>query len=181
MNDFAEPLPMIGDRYTLRYLTEDDGAVIQQLCERCDDYFDLITGLPPGSAEAQSLFVALPEGSSYEDKALLGVFTTPDDRLIGVIDIVRDAPQPGEWWLGALLLDPAHRNHGLGARIVQAMEAWMAALGARSVRVSVLEQNTQGLAFWQRLGYAEVMREPPHVLGVKDSVAIILRHPLNQA
>jgi len=181
MNDFAEPLPAIGDEYTLRYLTEDEGAAIQQLCERCDDYFDLITGLPPGSAEAQSLFVALPEGSGYEDKALLGVITTPGDRLIGVIDIVRDAPEPGEWWLGALLLDPAHRNHGLGTRLVQAIEVWMAALGAKNVRISVLEQNTRGLAFWQQNGYAEVMREPPHLLGVKESVAVILRHPLNQA
>ena len=178
MNDFAEPLPTIGDGYTLRYLTEDDGAAIQQLCERCDDYFDLITGLPPGSAEAQSLFIALPEGSGYEDKALLGVFMAPDDTLIGVIDIVRDAPELGEWWLGALLLDPAHRNHGLGTRLVAALEAWMAAQGARSVRVSVLEQNTRALAFWQRQGYAEITREPPHVLGAKESIAIILRHPL---
>jgi GNAT superfamily N-acetyltransferase len=181
MNDFAEPLPAIGDDYTLRYLTEDDGAAIQQLCERCDDYFDLITGLPPGSAEAQSLFVALPEGSSYDDKALLGVLSAPGERLIGVVDIVHDAPGPGEWWLGALLLDPAHRNHGLGARLVHALEAWMTALGAESARVSVLEQNTRGLAFWQQHGYVEVMREPPHVLGVKESVAVILRHPLNQA
>ena len=181
MNDFAEPLPMLGADYALRYLTEDDGAAIQQLCERCDDYFDLITGLPPGSAEAQSLFVALPAGSGYEDKAVLGVFRASDDRLIGVIDIVRDAPEPGEWWLGALLLDPAHRNHGLGARLVQTMEAWMAALGAQSVRVSVLEQNTRALAFWQRHGYAEVMREPPQLLGVKESVPLILRRPLNEA
>lgn len=178
MNDFVEPLPMIGGEYTLRYLTADDGAAIQQLCERCDDYFDLITGLPPGSAEAQSLFVALPEGSSYDDKALLGVFTAPGERLIGVVDIVRDAPAPGEWWLGALLLDPAHRNRGLGARLAQALEGWMEALGAMSVRVSVLEQNTRALAFWQRLGYVEFMREPPHMLGVKESVAIILRRPL---
>jgi GNAT superfamily N-acetyltransferase len=178
MNDFAEPLPTIGDGYTLRYLTEDDGAAIQQLCERCDDYFDLITGLPPGPAEAQSLFVALPEGSSYDDKALLGVFTAPGERLIGVVDIVRDALAPGEWWLGALLLDPAHRNRGLGARLAQALEWWMEALGAMNVRVSVLEQNTRALAFWQRLGYTEFTREPPHLLGAKESAAIILRRPL---
>lgn len=179
MNDFAEPLPTIGDEYTLRYLTEDDGAAIQQLCERCDDYFDLITGLPPGSAEAQSLFVALPEGSDYADKALLGVFTAPGEQLIGVVDIVRDAPEPGEWWLGALLLDPAHRNRGLGARLAQALEGWMEALGAMSARVSVLEQNTRALAFWQRLGYVEIARESPHLLGVKESAAIILRRRLS--
>jgi GNAT superfamily N-acetyltransferase len=178
MNDFTEPLPTTSGDYTLRYLTADDGVDIQRLCERCADYFDLITGLPPGSAEAQSLFVALPEGSSYKDKALLGVFTTPDDTLIGVVDLVRDAPEPGEWWLGALLLDPTHRHHGLGARLVAALEGWMAAQGAWSVRISVLEQNTRGLTFWRRLGYAEMTREPPRLLGAKESVAVILRHPL---
>lgn len=60
MNEFPEPLPVIGGDYTLRYLAADNGPAIQRLCERCSDYFNVITGLPPGAAEAQSLFAALP-------------------------------------------------------------------------------------------------------------------------
>lgn len=175
MNEFPVPLPAIDDDYTLRYLTADDGPAVQDLCERCADYLELITGLPPGSAEAQSLYVALPEGGSYDDKALIGVFTASGNALIGVIDAVRDAPEPGEWWLGVLLLNPAHRQRGLGTRLTHRLEAWMAALDARAIRLSVMEQNTRALAFWRRLGFVEIERRPPRLFGAKESVAIVLR------
>jgi GNAT superfamily N-acetyltransferase len=175
MTEFSQPLPTIGDDYSLRFLVADDGTAVQDLCERCADYLQLITGLPPGPAEAQSLFVALPEGSSYDDKALIGVFVAPDVELIGVIDAVRDAPEPGEWWLGALLLDPAHRHHGLGTRLIHALETWVAALGGRAIYLSVVEQNTQALAFWRRLGFVEVERHQPQLFGVRESVAIVFR------
>lgn len=178
MNEFAEPLPPIGDDYTLRYLTPDDGPAIQQLCERSGDYFDVITGLPPGPAEAQSLFVALPEGSSYEDKALIGVFA-PTGTLIGVMDAVRNAPEPGEWWLGALLLDPEWRNRGLGARLYHAFEWWAGAMGAQGVHLSVVEPNMRALKFWQRLGFGEIERHPPHLFGAKVSATLILRRSMS--
>jgi hypothetical protein len=66
MNEFSVPLPAMGDNYSLRYLTADNGAAVQALCERCADYLELIMGVPPGPAEAQSLYIALPDGSSYD-------------------------------------------------------------------------------------------------------------------
>lgn len=177
MNEFTLPLPTLDSDYSLRYLTADDGASVQDLCERCADYLQLITGLPPGPAEAQSLYMALPEGSDYDDKALIGVFT-PSDRLIGVADAVRNAPEPGEWWLGALALDPAHRSRGLGAYLYHTLALWMAALGAHAIRITVAEQNTRALVFWQRLGFVEIERCSPRLVGAKESVSIMLRHSL---
>ena len=58
----------------IRQLDSSDGADLQALCQRCHDYFELVTGHPVGPAEAQSLFSSLPEGKTYEDKFLLGVF-----------------------------------------------------------------------------------------------------------
>lgn len=38
--------------------------------DRCTDYFETVFGHPPGPAERQSTFIALPEGKTYEDKSI---------------------------------------------------------------------------------------------------------------
>ena len=102
MLDDTLSLP-VDERYTLVALTPEDGPEVQALMERRADHAELVMGLPPGPAEAQSLYMGLPEGKGYEDKLLLGVFTT-QRRLVGVLDALRDYPKPGEWWIGLLLL-----------------------------------------------------------------------------
>ncbi|HEV8194786.1 MAG TPA: hypothetical protein VGP82_25320 [Ktedonobacterales bacterium] len=94
MLDDSLSLP-IDAHYTLVALTPEDGPEVQALPERSADYSELVMGLPPGPAEAQSLYIDLPEGKGYEDKLLLGVFTG-ERRLVGVLDAIRDYPEPGE-------------------------------------------------------------------------------------
>ena len=53
-----------------RYLQSEDGPIVQALPERCADYFEIVTGLLPGPAEAQSLFTDLPPDKTYADKIL---------------------------------------------------------------------------------------------------------------
>lgn len=77
--------------YSIRVLEAKDGPTVQALCERCADYFELVTGLPPGPAEAQSLFIELPEGKGYEDKLLMGIFASSGD-LVGVLAVIGDYP-----------------------------------------------------------------------------------------
>ena len=66
----AEPLR--AGEYTLSPIPPEEGPALGALFEQCVDYFELVTGLPPGPGDAQSTFMALPEGKSYDDKFLLG-------------------------------------------------------------------------------------------------------------
>ncbi len=163
--------------YPLAYLTPEHGPLVQELCERCADAIELVMGVPPGPAEAQSLYIDLPEGKGYEDKLLLGVFAGPDE-LIGMLDAVRDYPAPGEWRLGVLMFDPAHRGQGLGTRIVRAFERWAAAAGARAIQLTVAQQCEAAYRFWQRLGYQEREWQPPQRFGARASVFIVMRRAL---
>lgn len=165
MNDFPVPVPAIAG-YTLRYLTPEDGPQAQALCERAADYLEMIMGLPPGPAEAQSLYLAVPPGKDGSDKALLGIFD--GETLIGAVDAVRDYPEPGEWWLGLLLLDPEHRGQGIGAATLRAFSEWTAMMGARGVRLGVVEQNARALAFWRRHGFIELERRLPSRFGARE-------------
>lgn len=179
MLDDTLSLP-IDERYTLLVLIPEDGPNAQTLLERAADYSELVMGLPPGPAEAQSLYTDLPEGKGYEDKLLLGVYTA-DHQLVGVLDAVRDYPEPGEWWIGLFLLQPDVRGQELGDRMYRVFETWAGAQGAHGIRLAVLEQNVNGERFWRRRGFEELERKPPRRYGALMSVAIVMRRAVASA
>ncbi len=123
------------------------------------------------------MFVALPQGKSYEDKLLIGVFGGFDE-LIGVLDVIRDHPESGEWSLGLMLLDSGWRGRGVGEKTYRAFERWAAESGARRIRLGVVEQNEGGYRFWQRMGFETVDRRPPQRFGNRESVVIVMRRYL---
>jgi GNAT superfamily N-acetyltransferase len=107
----------------IRFLQPGDEALAQALLEACADYRRLVTGLPPGPSDGVSLLVGRPEGRGPEDKFVFGVFTEPA-RLIGVLDVIRDHPNPRDWFIGLMLLGPSHRSQGLGRQLYLAFETW---------------------------------------------------------
>jgi GNAT superfamily N-acetyltransferase len=147
---------------------------VQALLERGADYSELVMGLPPGPAEAQSLYIDLPPGKGYEDKCLLGIYAA-EQRLVGVFDAIRHYPESGEWFIGLLLLEPEQRGQGLGARIYRVFAQWAGTQGAQGIRLAVLEQNVKGERFWLRLGFEELEREPPRRRGALVSGSIVMR------
>ena len=146
--------PPILDDYKLMYLTRDEEPQVEALLERCADYLDLVAGVEPSRKLARDLLTALPPGKHREDKMLLGVFAEAGE-LVGLLDVVRNYPAPGVWFLGLLLLEPAQRGYGLGEKLYEAFERWAKALGAEEIRLSVAEQNEAAFRFWKRLGFLE--------------------------
>lgn len=141
--------------YSTRLLAPPDLRALQSLFERGHDYFELVTGAPPAADEAPRAFVAGPPQKSVNDKRVIGVFTG-DEALVGVLDALTDWPEPGDWTMGMLLLDPAHRRRGLGRALLDGYERWAATEGARRARTAVVAQHAEGIAFLERAGYARV-------------------------
>jgi ribosomal protein S18 acetylase RimI-like enzyme len=162
---------------TVRRLEEKDAAALQALCEACADYHVLVEGRPARPDEARHLMAELPPGKTLTDKFFFGLFT-PRPRLCGALDLLRDYREPGEWYLGLLLLEPGARGHGLGERVLRAAEDWVRSQGARRMRLAVAEQNEGGQRFWERQGYRVEKRFPPRRLGERDTVLLELKREL---
>ncbi|MPZ68108.1 MAG: GNAT family N-acetyltransferase [Actinobacteria bacterium] len=146
--------------------------------ERCTDYFETVLGHPPGPAERQSTFIALPEGKTYDDKfTFVFIF---ESKVVGDLDLIRDYPESGEWWLGVLLLDPSIRSMGLGSDILEAFSNWVAENGGRAIRLAVASKNPEGLRFWQHRGFVEIERKENVPLGVWRDDLIIMRRPTDE-
>ncbi len=188
MSNSKESLPA-AEGYSLRQLTPEELPLLQPLCERCAEAMqqnaglqpglalEHILGLPPGPSMAQNLACALPQGKEYDDKFLLGIFAGPQ-KLIGVLDVIRDYPTQGEWWLGVLMLDPAQRGKGLGESVCRAVEQWATNAGAHYIRLAVSTQNTRAHQFWKRVGFEELERRIRKLSYGQESVGIIMGHPL---
>jgi GNAT superfamily N-acetyltransferase len=160
--------------YRITRLSGSDAALLQELYERCSDYHELEEGIPARPGAAEHLLTALPPGKAPADKHVLGV-QAPEGSLVGVIDLIRDYPGEGDWWLGLLMLDPAARAGGLGTRLFREIQRAVAAAGGTALHIAVLEHNAPAERFWRRVGFAELRRQDYTAASGHTSRVIVMR------
>ncbi len=120
--------------------------------EECRAYFELATGEPPGPDEAGQLLRALPRGKTHDDKFVIGFYDAPG-HMVGVLDLIRNYPGDGDWYVGLLLFGPSSRGRRLGERVVRRLEEWVRAEGGKALHLIVQQQNPGALRFWERMGF----------------------------
>lgn len=146
----------MNDALTLRLLTGQaaEMAALQCVLEGAPGYFQTVTGGPPGGAEAQSTFTALPEGKTYEDKFVWGFYS--GEAMIGCADVIRGYPVREKAVIGLLLLAESWQRRGFGRPFAALLERRIAAWPEIArLRIGVVATNAGALAFWRRLDYRE--------------------------
>lgn len=137
-------------------------AALQRVFEAAPAYFETVTGLPPGSAEAQSTFTALPPDKSYDDKFVWGLYA--GERMIGCADVIRGYPVRAKALIGLLLLAENWQRKGFGRAFALLLEQVIADWPEiPTLRIGVVDRNVGAIAFWRKLGYretGEVKRSP---------------------
>lgn len=139
-------------------LSSPDQVAIQRLLVRCSDYSLLIDGKPTPPDAAQDLLATLPAGKTPCHKEVLGIYKR--QRLLGIVDLIRDFPHHKTWYIGLLLIDPDYRNRGLGTAIIQSLKRILASRGVHSLRLSVATHNWDALLFWDTLGFRRIPGRP---------------------
>jgi ribosomal protein S18 acetylase RimI-like enzyme len=59
----------------------------------------------------------------------------------------------GEWYLGALTVDPRLQDKGLGRKLLEAAELWIAERGGQTIKMTVINIRDTLLAWYRRRGY----------------------------
>jgi ribosomal protein S18 acetylase RimI-like enzyme len=75
-----------------------------------------------------------------------------DGRIVGTVMAGYDGHRG---WLYYVAVSAAHRGTGLGRALVEAAEQWLAAQGARVIRLMVRGENKAVTAFYEALGYED--------------------------
>ncbi len=135
-------------------------AGLQAVFEATPRYFEAVCGTPPGPAEAQSTFTALPPGRSYDDKRVWGLYC--GETMVGAGDVVRGWNAPEKATIGLLLIAHSWQRRGLGRAFAALLEG---AIGAwpeiTTLRVGVVASNPGALAFWRSVGHRETGEVKP--------------------
>lgn len=143
--------------YIIKRLNLNDKNIISNLYKKCLDYclmhyetIDINI-----KDEIDNLFFSLPPNKEYKDKFVLGIFDKLN-KLVGIIDIVKNFPKNSQWIIGLMLIEPKERNKNLGKTVHKIIVDFAITLGANSFRVGVINENTMGKNFWTNLGYKKI-------------------------
>jgi len=145
---------------------------LQRVIEEAPKYFENVTGVPPGPAEAQSMYTVLPEGKSYEDKFVYGVYR--EEEMIGCVDLIRGYPNEATAYIGLLLISEKHQRKGTGRLVFRQIEE--SVLGWKTcdkIRLAVVRTNEQAIFFWKYLGFKPTGETKPYHSGSILSESII--------
>jgi GNAT superfamily N-acetyltransferase len=153
-------------------------AELQRVIEDAPTYAQLVTGVPPGAADAQSTYTILPEGKTYEDKFVFGIYC--GDEMVGCADLIRGYPDAVTAYLGLLLVSEKHQRQGIGRRAFQLLEECVR--GWRTydrIRVAVVRTNDGVISFWRRLGFEPTGEIKPYRYGSVVSESILFEKCLD--
>ena len=167
---FTPTLPL---GVTAVILDERDLDDITSLLRACDDFSLLVSGQPSQPEEAVGLLRDLPPGSRVEDKRVFGF--KKGKTLIGILDAVSGYPREAVCFIGLFLLHPQERGKGLGRAILEAFERSAGQAGFEELMLGVVEDNQNGLRFWQSCGFNLLEISPARTFGQKQQRVFHLR------
>jgi GNAT superfamily N-acetyltransferase len=85
---------------------------LQKILESAEDYYNALTGYPPGQAESTTFFMGLPDGVDYHQKYVFGIYK--NQVMVGCIELLRGYPDPKCVALGSLVIDKKYQKKRLG-------------------------------------------------------------------
>ncbi|WP_421701823.1 GNAT family N-acetyltransferase [Aliiroseovarius sp.] len=140
------------------------------------DYWRMLDGVDPGPEKAHAFFTDIPPGCDPATSHHLGLFL--EGRLSGLADLSFGFPDPGDAYMGLMLLGPWARGGGHGARFLSHVEGLARAQGATRLLLAVAERNPRGGAFWRREGFTDTGRSGLSGAGPSPQVLHRLVKPL---
>lgn len=134
--------------YCFEEITETNQEVAFTIYQVNRAYFALTGEVPTQESVAQDRTSRPPQLSPEQKHFLLVRFA---GQAVAVVDLLTGYPEATSGYLGLLLVGEQRQGHG--RRIVSLIEEWLRSQGYTRLELGVLEQNTQGLAFWTSQGF----------------------------
>ncbi|MCP3141392.1 GNAT family N-acetyltransferase [Pyxidicoccus xibeiensis] len=162
---------------TAERVSDADVDLFQPLLVRGEDFYQRCYGRPAREDEARQIPLERPPGVGPERGHLVAL-RDARGHLVGILEGISDFPNPGEWYLGLMLLAPEVRGQRRGEAVIRGYEDWLRREGARLLRLGVAEPNPDALRFWTRVGFREEVWVGPLEQGLLTYRVLRLSKPL---
>ena len=94
-----------------------DSKLLFDFFKQCKAFIRLIFNHDDTNLEANDFIHERPKNKSAADKLPIGIFNS-QGSLIAVLDVIKNYPHTGSWYIGLLMLPPLHRSKNLGSNIL---------------------------------------------------------------
>lgn len=128
-----------------------DLSLVAGFYTEAPDYWLLAEGRCDPDHYAAAFFTDCPPGCDPAASHRLGLFLGP--RLSGLAELSFGFPQPGDAYLGLMVLGTWAQGQSLGPGFLAEVERLARAADAENLYLGVLGRNPRGAAFWQRQGF----------------------------
>ena len=135
----------------IRELFPSETALVAQFYREAPDYWLLAEGRCDPAAQAQDFFTDAPPNCDPATSDRLGLFL--NQRLSGVAEVSYGFPEPGDAYLGLMILGPWAQGAGHGKAFLAHAETLARKRHAPRLFLAVLDVNPRGRAFWEREGF----------------------------
>jgi len=83
-----------------------------------------------------------------------------DKKPAGYVLALISKPHPGHpagevGVIADIYIKPEHREMGVGASLLEAVESWLGGKGVRHIQVHVFAENRRARIFWEKHGYGD--------------------------
>ncbi|WP_431298362.1 GNAT family N-acetyltransferase [Tabrizicola sp. BL-A-41-H6] len=160
----------------IRPLTRADDAAVFALLQASADYIRMERDEEPSIGLVEEFFTDAPPGLSAENSYHAGLFDGA--VLLALAEMSFGYPQPGDSYLGLMMVRGTARGQGAGAQMLRHLEDVARARGARQMFLAVLHANPSGRAFWEREGFSDTGFAGQATLGRKTQAVQRLVKPL---
>lgn len=135
----------------IRELFPSETALVAQFYREAPDYWLMAEGRCDPEAQAQDFFTDAPPNCDPAQSDRLGLFV--NQRLSGVAEVSYGFPEPGDAYLGLMILGPWAQGAGHGRDFLAHVETLARKRHASRLYLAVLDVNPRGRAFWEREGF----------------------------
>lgn len=132
---------------------ETDLQAVLEVYRQCEDFL----ALGPVARASMTMVRADLALSRKEGGTFYGIYHPDSDVMVGIVDFVTAGFEGSQHlaFLSLLMIAAPYRGRGLGAEVVEAVEAEIRRDGrARAIESGVQVNNPGAIRFWQRMGYA---------------------------
>jgi GNAT superfamily N-acetyltransferase len=100
--------------------------------------------------------------------AMATMLALVDDDAIGLVAAYRDEQDGSLYHVIAMWVAPEHRGHGLGRKLLSAIEAWIVEAGGTTVQLDVADTAKNAASLYESSGYeSDGHKSPsPHTDGI---------------
>jgi ribosomal protein S18 acetylase RimI-like enzyme len=160
---------MHGQQVVIRRVMADDGPLIKRVRLRALE----TDPLSFGSALASEVVFSDPQWAEWTSEGASGAETATliavrGQEPVGMVAAYRDENQRSLFHVIAMWVAPEARREGIGRRLLQEIESWIASCGGTSVQLSVSDAAEAASDLYEKAGYQPdgERTASPHTPGV---------------